>query len=209
MNTWPIYLHLQGELAIGGAPEIIEHLEVPGDGFERALLIGAAIDEVRMFRSQRHGEVHVLCAYQPELDAIRDQVAGVDVHVGDMHDTPFQTGSFSFVHSANVLEHALAPYIALTECRRLLRDGGKAEFTIPSFAGQEGGKGPFHLHCLTSEVWMELLRKTGFTVDSTYCEQGTLDPEVSYNSYRCTAVIPPHPHDSVREALIRYKAGES
>lgn len=222
LSTWPIYLKLQAQYAYAEGPatanpdtsttnrEAGEYAQrmaaVRAAG--RSLLIGpGGTDEVLAFRGKVEGELHVLTAYEPEAQAIGQRIETVCVSVGDMHDMPFETGAFGFLHAANVLEHAFAPYIALTECRRVLRDGGCANFVLPSFEGEHGGHGPFHLHCLTRDVWIELLHKTGLEVADTWRQEGVVDPTAHYIHYRCIAVTPPHPHDKLRNEIISHKAG--
>lgn len=222
LKTWPIYVKLQTEIAYGGglgganrdtqaineaAGEYAQRVgnEVP---VERSLVIGpGGVDEVRALRGRLGGVLHVLTAHHPEVEAIREAaIQAVIAEPGDIHDTHYHTGAFGFLHAANVLEHAFAPYIALTECRRILRPGGIASFVLPSFEGREGGRGPFHLHCLTKEVWMELLHKTGFEVADAIRQDGLEDPTGHYMHYRCVATTPPHPHDQILRELITYKA---
>lgn len=221
LKTWPIYLRLQTAYAyeggLGGpSPDTavatlsgteyaqrMAEVRAPG----RSLLIGpGGVDEVMAFRQKLEGEIHVLTAHVPEAAVIHERMAGIYVHQGDMHDMPLETGAFGFLHAANVLEHALAPYIALVECRRVLREGGCANFVLPSFEGKEGGRGPFHLHCLTRDVWIELLHKTGLEVADTWHQTGVVDPTGHYVHYRCIAVTPPHPHDKILNEIITHKA---
>ena len=129
------------------------------------------------------------------------------VESGDMHDMPFQSGVFDVVFSSNVLEHAFAPYCALMDARRVLKPGGIGYFVLPSFEGDEGGVGPFHLHCLSQPVWMQLLHKTGFVVADALVQPSLTPASMKdYTHYRCVAVTPPHPHDRILSELTTYKA---
>ena len=216
MKAWPIFLRLQTSYAygdgVGGSSpntanehamlaEYRERIERER-GLSPSLLIGpGGPDEVRVMRPDA-----VLTAHMPEADAIRLAVDNVMVDVGDIHEMPYSSGYFSFLHASNVLEHCLAPYIALVECRRVLKAGGVASFVLPSFEGREGGRGPFHLHCLTREVWTELLHKTGLVLADVHVQQGVDDSTAHYVHYRCIAGRPPHPHDKILNEVITCRA---
>lgn len=178
-ELWRLYLRLQTEIAypddtlafecnetaIAEAMEFYQWLV--GQSRMRAprmLLIGpGGLNEVEAMRRVATGAFDVLTAHARE--ALRYDGTYRTI-VADMHDMPMSSGAYDLVYASNVLEHAFAPYIALMEIRRVLSsDHGRAYFVLPSFAGGEGGKGPFHLHCLTREVWEELLRKTGFVIN--------------------------------------------
>jgi len=217
LPTWPIYLKLQTDHAYGPSPDgeaqcAASSAYIDRIGKERpmtgSLLIGpGGPDEVRWFRGVVQGPIHVITAHGPELAAIdAAQIPDVLPELGDIHDMPYLSGIFDFVHAANVLEHTLAPYIAMMECRRVLRLGGVANFVLPPFDGADGGKSPFHLHCLTREVWVELMHKVGLEVTDVEVRCGTIDPSVKYSHYRALAVAPPAPHDKILHELVTFKA---
>ena len=205
-KTWPIYLSLQTTMAYPNGPSgptlntekaesiakswLLEH---PVQG--PSLIVGpGGPHEITALVDVLPPPLSVLTAHAPEREIIERAI----VHVGDMHATPFPAKSFECVFSSNVLEHALSPYVALLECRRILRDGGIAYFIMPSFDGHQGGVGDFHLFCLDERVWRELLRKTGFELLDTERQDGLPPQEDSYYiHYRCRAVAPPAPHDRV------------
>lgn len=223
MKTWPIYLMLQNHLAYGGgigspsgSSETINAL-----GAEYLLRIWTQRDlrgsvvlgpggpaEIGQLLPALPKPIHAITAHEPEAHLIRDAFQGRDdVHAtfGDMHELPYESEIVDVVYASNVLEHAIAPYAALMQCRRVLRDGGLGIFVLPSFAGAEGGRGPFHLHCLDREVWIELLRKCGFVlVDSI--EQRAANGDGGYHHFRCVAVAPPTPHDRILNELKTYHA---
>ncbi len=221
-DLWSIYLGLQTKLAYGGAESAAS--ESPQSAMRAAehlarvsrvlrggpvLVVGpGGPDEVVVVESAVGAgtEIHVLTAHGPEADWVRRSLPNVQVAEGDMHNMPYETGVFSVLFASNVMEHALAPYIALMECRRVLAGGAIATFVIPSFEGPEGGAGPFHLHCLTKDVWHELLRKTGYAVADYRTIEGRIDRRGCYHHYVCTAGAVPHPHDRVFEELVTYKA---
>jgi hypothetical protein len=49
----------------------------------------------------------------------------------DMQNLPYAPGSFDVIVHSDTLEHIRDPVQALSECRRVLRDGGVCAFTVP------------------------------------------------------------------------------
>lgn len=221
MKSWPIFLRLQTDLAYNGG----DGLPGPNAANEHAIMreylarvrdvrpVGPSLvigpggpGEMNALRESLSGPVHALTAFHPEYQQLVDSCKWATSALGDIHYMPYQSGTFQFIHASNVLEHALAPYVALIECRRVMVPGGVASFVLPSFEGREGCKGPFHLHCLTKEVWLELLRKTGFTVSDVHIQPGADDPDAHYVHYRCVATEPPHPHEFILNEIIVFRA---
>ena len=62
--------------------------------------------------------------------ALTSRVA--DVLVYDGRNLPFRDASFDVVYSSNVLEHVDDLFDLLSECRRVLRPGGRAIHVVPS-----------------------------------------------------------------------------
>lgn len=218
MKAWGVFLNLQNAVAYE------EGLANPGPfsetekelvaeyvqriraykGIERSLVIGpGGPKEVAALMSVLPGTIHALTAHGPELEALRAALPSVECDLGDMHEMPYQSGVFDFVFASNVLEHAIAPYVALFEIRRVLKEGGVANLVMPDFAGFEGGVGPYHLHCLDERVWRELLRKTGMPpADVVRQEAGNPGACACYWHFRCAAGAPPAPHDRVLRELV-------
>jgi SAM-dependent methyltransferase len=65
-------------------------------------------------------EGHVLALY-PEVD---------------IHRLPYADGSFDLVVHSDTMEHVVNPIHALTECRRVLKQGGGLCFTVPIVVGR-------------------------------------------------------------------------
>jgi SAM-dependent methyltransferase len=61
----------------------------------------------------------------------RARVRGVDVHVGELSDHPFQHGSFRLVAMRDVIEHLTDPGDALAAVTSLLEQGGAVFVTTP------------------------------------------------------------------------------
>lgn len=220
-GLWEQYLRLQTVLAygesIGSSPPseaqskvavalLGEFRERPGGG---SLVIGpGGPNEVRQLLQNLNlpRPMSALTAHEPEARILREAFGNtVIADHGDLHDMPYESGAFSYLFASNVLEHALAPYVALLECRRVLAPRGRAHFVMPSFAGREGGRGPFHLHCLTAEVWRELLRKTGLAIALEHIAPGGEDPSGHYVHFVCEAHDLPAPHDRMLRELVAFK----
>lgn len=89
----------------------------------------------------------------------REAVIGEPI-ICDIHSLPFKDAEFDFVYCSHVLEHAVAPMIALSEIYRVLKKGGEALLWIPySDASQ---KVSYHLSCFRPVVWNDLIKKAGF-----------------------------------------------
>lgn len=166
----------------------------PGGPPEAQWLLGHVIDK---------NHLCLLTAHGPEVVALA--AVGFAANGGDMHEMPFSSGTFNTVFSSNVLEHALAPYIALMEARRVAAFGALGYFIVPSFGGDEGGVGPFHVSCLAVEHWTDLMAKTGWHVVERYDQTG--DSTIhTYHHFRCVAVEPKDPHAAVLRDLIKLRA---
>ena len=221
MKTWPIYVAMQNATAYGAgiaSPHTDDqHALMAAGYFERlgrwrpeahGLIIGpGGAGEVQALMSALPAPLCVLVGHEPEVGVVRAACPSAVVALGDMHDMSYQSGLFAAVYAANVLEHALAPYCALMEIRRVLRIGGVAYLVMPAFDGPDGGRGPYHLHCLDPKTWGELLRKAGLVLADVIHVAGTLDSTVSYTHYRCVAGPLDPPHDRVMQELITFRAG--
>jgi SAM-dependent methyltransferase len=146
--------------------------------------------------------VYALTAHKPEADTLLAK--GYKVEWGDMHNSPYKNASMHVVFASNVLEHSISPYIALMEIRRILTNPGWALFIVPSFAGKEGGIGPYHLHCLDFNVWSELLKKTGFQILDKSGIEGK-HGDSNYCRFLCKTVALLGPHETVFKELCVYR----
>lgn len=86
----------------------------------------------------------------------------------DIHDLPFDEGSFDLVVHSDTLEHVANPTHALSECRRILRVGGLLAFTVPVVVGRltRSRHGlPASFHGSAEEARPDLLVHTEFGAD--------------------------------------------
>ncbi len=218
-NLWSLYLRLQTDIAYGTSLGEVNQAAIAAalsyaDRLSKVsppkmtLVIGpGGPEEVLALRETLGGRVYALTAHYAEYEAMQARgMDGCEVSVGDMHDLPYDSGVFDFIMASNVLEHAFAPYIALLECRRVLVDGGVAYFILPMFGGREGGRNPFHLHCLTTSVWLELLRKVGLMVTDCWEVVGDADPTGGYLHFVTSAGKLPVAHAQLLSEIITHKA---
>lgn len=222
-KLWNIYLNLQTAIPYGNSfanESTSGGLVDPGLDFRNLLSTLMPVETIKnvlvmgpggaqelylMERTFYDTTVHGLTAHKPESDWINLHYPRFKTTYGDMHDTPYKNDQFNFVFSSNVLEHALSPYIALMECRRILTQPGWVVFVLPSFAGPEGGVGPYHIQCLDFNVWGELLKKTGYQLLNIEEFKGAVNFEATYCRYICSTVPLSGPHQTTMESLKIYK----
>lgn len=87
----------------------------------------------------------------------------------DMQGLPFEDGRFDLVIHSDTLEHIDKPLLALQECRRVLKPGGRLCFTVPIIVGRfsrrRDGLAPSY-HGDPATAISDLLVHTEFGVDA-------------------------------------------
>lgn len=173
-------------------PQQIEHLLIVGPG---------TANEVNALRNWlRPKDFRVVTALESERDWLISSGVTFEQNIllGDLQDLQVTTGWFDFVFNANVLEHMIAPFAALLELRRVLRPGGRVYSIIPTFETPSGGYGPFHLSCLSDELWQELHRKAGLRItDRAVKAEVPFAEREHYYHYYAEAVEPPEPYNEL------------
>lgn len=199
-RVWDVYVRVLAAEASASPAAASPPAPAP-PGAPRVLLVGPSLNEPGLFPGFR---VRAIVPRESDAEALRG--IGVEADVGDVHDMPYASASFEAVFASNVLEHSVAPYVALMEIRRVLGEGGEARLVMPTFELREGGRGPFHLHCLDRRVWEELLRKTGLPPAEVALEQASEGaPGEGYLMFRCAAARPPGPHGRVLDEIRAIK----
>lgn len=94
----------------------------------------------------------------------------------DIHSLPFEDGSFDFVYCSHVLEHSIAPMIALKEIHRVLKTDGEGLFWMPYHDASMNEL--YHYSSFRPFVWKNLIAKTGF--DTTKEEDHSPRNEYGY-----------------------------
>ncbi len=83
---------------------------------------------------------------------------GVRIHTGDMHDFKINK-KYDAIFASNVLEHSVAPFLALLHWRDLLKTNGWIVIVMPS---KEWLSEYYHFSVLTHSQTKDLLHKAGF-----------------------------------------------
>lgn len=100
------------------------------DTCKNILDIGAGCGQtVNMLRKQGKTITGITC--NPKEIVIAKQEYDIDLILSDMHDLPFDDNSFDGIIMWDVLEHSIAPYIALSEAARILQTNGKILLFMP------------------------------------------------------------------------------
>jgi SAM-dependent methyltransferase len=210
-SRWQHFMWLQTDAAYPDGPQEVAACHVKrasshqwiGVNPDRAVLVfgPGRVEEINAVRAWL--QPVVLCAVtalQREADALYNAHA-CDIAPVDMHDTQLRH-QFDLVFSSNVLEHAIAPFAVLLEMRRLLKDNGDFYAIVPTFETPSGGYGPFHLSCLSEELWLELMRKAGLqVVHSAKVAEIPFAEREHYYHFHAKAVTPPPPYDALLERI--------
>lgn len=181
-----------------GLPRNVDKMLVLGPGTENEINALHAAVAPRI--------IAALTLSADEIDGLRRSCAS-DVFIGDMHDMPLGNASFDLVFSSNVMEHAIAPHMALLECRRVLREGGTFYAVVPTPDTAGGNVTPWHTYCFDVGHWMALLSKAGLRCETIRRENETLEGGAveSYFHIKAVAVPPPPPHDEVLRRISEGK----
>lgn len=92
--------------------------------------IGAGCGQtIDMFRKQGKTAIGITC--NPKEILIAKQEYDIDLILSDMHDLPFEDNTFDGIIMWDVLEHSIAPFIALSEASRVLKTEGKMLIYMP------------------------------------------------------------------------------
>jgi 2-polyprenyl-3-methyl-5-hydroxy-6-metoxy-1,4-benzoquinol methylase len=109
---------------------------------------------------------------EPDRDAIQTaRSRNLEVFLGTLEAQAFQEGTFDVVVLSHVIEHVYDPLVLLTECRRVLRDGGVLRLFTPNAASLghrffrnawRGLEPPRHLTIFTPIAIETLVQRAGF-----------------------------------------------
>jgi 2-polyprenyl-3-methyl-5-hydroxy-6-metoxy-1,4-benzoquinol methylase len=103
--------------------------------------------------------------------------AGFTVRVGSLEQVGYPDSSFDVVSMSHVIEHLPDPVGTLTECRRILRPGGRIVLATPNAMGLGsrrfgrawvGWHHPRHLFVFTPESLASAVERAGLTVDRLF-----------------------------------------
>lgn len=127
----------------------------------------------------------------------------VDIVGEDFHFTGLPTGHFALIVCRQTLEHSPAPYLFLTQMRRVITERGRAFVTVPDVHWADDDS-PSHVTILSWEDWCRLFERTGF--DVVWCGRACI-PTRGYSD-ACSMqfllaprIPPPLPIQGVLKAL--------
>lgn len=121
---------------------------------------------------------------------------GVKAVVQDMHDLKFSDRSFDLIYCREVLEHSVAPYLALCEMNRVLRPGGYALINLP---WDEWIRDDSHFSVMTPPQMREMFYKTRFIVEK---EGKSSAGHFWYLAKKVAEIGEPHPYDPPRPGEV-------
>lgn len=116
--------------------------------------------------------------------AARDK-HGLEVHVGTIEDAfADRKAQYDVVTASHVIEHVPEPIHFLSQCRSLLRPGGRLVLKTPNAssygakryqAAWRGLEPPRHLHIFTAPSLISCARKAGFSVSACFTSAAGAD----------------------------------
>ena len=92
---------------------------------------------------------------------MKKQLTAEVTKVGMLEDIPFEDHMFDVVYVSHVLEHIYNIYIALKECKQVLKEDGCIIFAMPCGYDDE----PAHLHNRTKDGWREDFERNGLLIE--------------------------------------------
>lgn len=96
-------------------------------------------------------------------DVERAKQEGINVIQADMHELPFDLGTFDVIIASHVFEHTPAPFIALAEWSEMLKVGGHLLILTPD-QEEKWAAEPHHFIVPTPRQMKYLALKAGFEV---------------------------------------------
>lgn len=125
------------------------------EGFVRVVDLGCGTGNMMKLLHEKGHQVKGVTYLESEL--------GMEgVVLGDMHDVPFEDGSFDAFIMWDSLEHCVAPYVALREARRVVRSEGRGIIFMP---GEVWTETTYHLHVMNPRQMKAILEKAGWKVE--------------------------------------------
>ncbi|MEA3571283.1 methyltransferase domain-containing protein [Paenibacillus phoenicis] len=108
-----------------------------------------------------NAKVYGLTANKEEAETNSDDQ--LKIVFGDAHHLPFEDNFFDVVYARHVLEHCIAPYIAIKELNRVLSLGGQVVIAVPE-NNEWADSYPDHYSVLSKTMWEKLFVQCGFKV---------------------------------------------
>ncbi len=110
--------------------DVLGNLHLSSDQ-ERVLDVGCGpgfvLEQVPM------GELHGVDLSEHLVEMARQRLDGrAEIRHGSAEELPYESGIFDAVFCTEVLEHTLRPDVAIAECVRVLKPGGRLVLTVPN-----------------------------------------------------------------------------
>jgi ubiquinone/menaquinone biosynthesis C-methylase UbiE len=99
------------------------------------------------------------------VDEIRHADPDLDIKLMDVHQLGFEDETFDSFMFWDSLEHCVSPYIALSEAKRVIKEGGMGLIFMP---GQNWLDHHNHIHVMTVPQMSQLLRRVGLRILNIY-----------------------------------------
>lgn len=106
-------------------------------------------------------QIYGLTANSEEAEGNSDDT--IQLIYGDAHQLPFEDRFFDVIYARHILEHCIAPFIAIGELNRVLCLGGQAIIAVPENNAWSDSY-PDHYSVLSKSMWEKLFVQCGFTV---------------------------------------------
>ncbi|KKK58076.1 hypothetical protein LCGC14_3048060, partial [marine sediment metagenome] len=133
----------------------------PPDKFNYVLNIGAGAGvETKLLMDQGYTVLGI--TYGRDNINYAKKNYGIDLKEIDMHDLDFPIGMFDATFSVQSFEHAFSAWWHILEMRRILRDGGRVFFDVPSPGNDELLRTIWHTESLYDNQIDALFWKAGF-----------------------------------------------
>ncbi len=153
-------------------------------GGDRALDIGCGDGDLMLRLKDKYQEVWGVDIAQSRIDRVKkkaESIPGLCAKVDDANGRlDFEDGYFDTITAVSLLEHVFDPYFFVSECHRLLRQGGTLIVQVPNVAwllnrmrifigrlpvtSEETGWDGGHLHYFTRSSLKKLFISQGFAV---------------------------------------------
>jgi ubiquinone/menaquinone biosynthesis C-methylase UbiE len=111
-----------------------------------------------------NAQIYGLTANKEEAEGNSDGT--LNIIFGDAHSLPFEDGFFDVVYARHILEHCIAPFIAIKELNRVLSLGGHAIIAVPE-TNEWADSYVDHYSVLSQSMWEKLFTQCGFTVNNS------------------------------------------
>ncbi|WP_018887665.1 class I SAM-dependent methyltransferase [Paenibacillus massiliensis] len=112
-----------------------------------------------------NAQLYGLTANETEAEENSDDT--LQIVYGDAHKLPFQNSFFDAVYARHILEHCVAPFIAIKELNRVLSLGGQLIVAVPE-NNEWADSFPDHYSVLSQMMWEKLFVQCGFSIKKSF-----------------------------------------